>query len=64
MGGHAGQVDVFTLKFREIRDQFTADKAANIEISVVRVAGDIANLRGDLTDHGSWRTQLLYFLLT
>jgi hypothetical protein len=53
MGGHAVQVDTFTLKFREIRDRFTADNAVNIEISVVRVAGDIATLRGDLTDHGS-----------
>jgi hypothetical protein len=49
---HADQVVTFISKFRELRDQFIADKAVDVQLSVLRVADEIAGLRGDVTDLG------------
>jgi hypothetical protein len=54
-GEHANQVDVFTSKFRELRDQFIANKTVDIQLSVIRVADDIARIWGDVTDQRMYR---------
>jgi hypothetical protein len=46
------QVDAFKAKFQELRNQFMTDKIVDVGLSVMRVADDVASLRGDLTDQG------------
>lgn len=61
VGGHADQVEIFVSKFQEIRQQFIASKAVDVEIAVLRVTGEI---RSDFTDHGMGCLDALSLQLT